>query len=127
MPRTKLVFYQEDNGYAPVVEWLRELRATNERAFAKCKARLNRLAEAGHELRRPESDFLRNDILELRSRIGRVNYRILYAFHGQGVAIIAHGCTKEGEVPNLDINFAIKRLKAYKASPAKHTYHGEIL
>ncbi len=57
MPKTKLVFYQED-GVAPAVEWLSELRAKHERAFAKCRVRLQRLAELGHELRRPEADYL---------------------------------------------------------------------
>jgi phage-related protein len=122
MPKTKLVFYQDENGYTPVIEWLRELKFESKKAFSKCMVRLNRLAEAGHELRRPECDFLRDDILELRSRVGRVNYRVLYAFNGQGIVIIAHGCTKEGEVPNVDINLAIKRQKAFKLNPAKHTY-----
>ena len=79
MPKTKLVFYQED-GVAPALEWSNELRAKNERAFAKCRARLQRLAELGHELRRPEADYLRDDIYELRSRLGTVNYRLLYFF-----------------------------------------------
>ncbi len=126
MPKTKLVFYQEE-GVAPAIEWLNELRAKNERAFAKCVTRLQRLAELGHELRRPEADYLRDDIYELRSRLGTVNYRLLYFFHGRGLTIVSHGCTKEDTVPKAEINLAIARRKAFIADPAKHAYEREIL
>ena len=43
-------------------------------------ARVQRLAELGHELRRPEGDHLRDGIYELRARL---NYRLPYFFHGQ--------------------------------------------
>jgi hypothetical protein len=66
MPKSRLVFYQEE-GVAPAIDWLNELRAKNERAFAKCHVRLKRLAELGHELRRPEADYLRDDIMTVRS------------------------------------------------------------
>jgi phage-related protein len=126
MPKSKLVFYQEE-GVAPANDWLNELRAKNERAFAKCHVRLKRLAELGHELRRPEADYLRDDIYELRSRMGMVNYRLLYFFHGRGMVVVSNGCTKEDKVPNAEINLAIARRKAFIADPAKHTYEREIL
>jgi putative component of toxin-antitoxin plasmid stabilization module len=82
MPRTELVFFKEVDGTVPVRDWLLELRQRRPRAFAKCVARLDRLIELGFELRRPEADMLRDGIYELRAREGRVNYRILYFFHG---------------------------------------------
>jgi hypothetical protein len=54
MPSIRVVFYQEQEGDAPVIEWLRELNATNSKAFDKCRAAIARLALLGHELRRPE-------------------------------------------------------------------------
>jgi DNA-binding XRE family transcriptional regulator len=48
--------------------------------YAKCAVRIRRLADLGHELRRPEADLLRDGICELRARLGTVNYRILYFF-----------------------------------------------
>ena len=104
MPATKLIFFREADGTAPAVEWLTQLRNENARAFAKCRARLARLAELGHELRRPEADYLRDDIYELRSRLGTVSYRLLYFFHGRNVAIVSHGFTKEAEVPSREID-----------------------
>jgi len=54
-----------------------------------------------------------------------VNYRILYFFHGQNVAILAHGLTKEKEVPKGAIAEAIERKKRFEQNPEKHTYREE--
>ena len=63
----------------------------------KCKRNplmsLERLRELGHELRRPEADFLRDGIHELRFRFQAVQYRILYFFF-EGRAVATHGLTK---------------------------------
>jgi len=99
MPITRVLFYQDADGRSPVVEWLEELRTMDQVAFAKCAAVIERLEEAGHELRRPTADLLRDGVYELRARKGRVNYRLLYFFHGRNVAIVAHGLTKKAAVP----------------------------
>jgi len=54
-----------------------------------------------------------------------VNYRILYCFHGRDLAVLAHAITKEGEVPNADIDRAIRRRKAFASNPLVHTYIDE--
>jgi phage-related protein len=126
MPSIRVVFYQEKEGDAPVIEWLKELNATNSKAFDKCRAAIARLALLGHELRRPEADYLRDGIYELRIRVGSVNYRLLYFFHGQTVSVIAHGLTKEDSVPAGDIKRAIIRKTAFAANPTAHTFKGEI-
>lgn len=66
----------------------------NRRGFAKCIVRIQRLAQLGHELRRPEADLLRDEIYELRAKHGHVQYRILYFFHGRETAVLAHALTK---------------------------------
>lgn len=63
MPRTKVVFYREADGSVPVLEWFDGLPT---KAQDKCRVRIQRLAELGHELRRPEADVLRDGIYELR-------------------------------------------------------------
>ena len=62
MPKTQIVFYQDADGEAPVVTWLEELLSTNQKAWANCRARIEFLAQFGHELRRPAADFLRDGI-----------------------------------------------------------------
>jgi phage-related protein len=126
MPPAQVVLYQEKDGDAPVVDWLRELNQTHAKAFDKCRAALSRLALLGHQLRRPEADYLRDGIYELRVRSGSVNYRLLYFFHGRTVAVVAHGLTKEAAVPAIDINRAILRKAAFAANPTAHTYAGEL-
>src|SRR5437773_8897790 len=56
MPKTKVVFYKEDEGSVPILEWLDTLQP---KVLDKCTVRIERLEEMGHELRRPEADFLR--------------------------------------------------------------------
>jgi len=126
MPQTKLIFFQETDGEAPAVAWLQDLRHRNSKAYVKCAARLKRLAELGHELRRPEADLLRDGIYELRSRLGSVNYRVLYFFHGRNVAVVSQGFTKEAEVPKAEIEKAIARKKLFAADPETHTYSGGL-
>lgn len=80
----------------------------------------------GHELRRPEADFLRAGISELRVKKGRVTYRILYFFHGPHLAILGHALTKEGAIPDAEIERTIKRKEAFARNPARHTYEEEV-
>jgi phage-related protein len=125
MPQTSVVFYQEGRNDVPVLDWLTQLRRSDPRAYERCAAAISRLADLGHELRRPLSDILRDGIHELRIRKGRVNYRILYFFYGKNLAILGHALTKEERVPNADIERAIRRKKAFESSPSAHSYSEE--
>ncbi len=118
MPRTLVLVYQEE-GSVPLLEWLDGLP---ERAQDKITARIELLAERGHELRRPHCDYLEQEVYELRVRLGHVQYRILYGFVGRNVVLLSHGCTKEDAVPKSEIARALRNLAAYKSAPAKHTY-----
>src|SRR4051812_44479265 len=99
MPVTCVIFFQDDAGHAPVLDWLRELQEENAKAWASCRAKIVLLSQFGHELRRPAADFLQDDIYELRARQGHVQYRILYFFHGRNVAVLSHNLTKEDSIP----------------------------
>lgn len=55
MPQTQVLFYREDDGAVPILNWLNGL---GDRARAKCLVRIERLKEVGHQLRRPEADYL---------------------------------------------------------------------
>lgn len=120
MPRTTVYFYAEKDGECPVLDWLAELSRRNERAVDACIARVKLLAMMGHELRRPYADMLRDGIFELRAKVGRVNYRMLYFFHGKDIAVLAHGLTKEQEVPAIEIERALQRKRRYEKDPETH-------
>ena len=73
-------------------------------------------------MRRPLADLLRDGIYELRIRRGRVNFRILYFFHGQGLAVLGSAITKEDVVPDIEIDRCIRRKQDFEAAPERHTY-----
>lgn len=123
MPTIEVVFYRDERGAAPVLDWLKELRAKQPRAFAKCVVRVRRLAELGHEIRRPEADYLRDGIHELRARLGTVNYRILFFFHGRTRCVLAHGLVKKRAVPHGEIARALARKALFEQDPEAHAYH----
>lgn len=108
MAQTEIFLYQDEKGTIPLYAWLDALPT---KAQDKCIARISRLAEFGNELRRPEADYLRDGIHELRASYQGVHYRILYFFSGKAVVVLSHGLTKEREVPPKDIDLAIKRKK----------------
>ncbi len=114
----RVVYFREKDGSAPVLDWLGSLPKT---ALYKCYDRIERLRELGHQLRRPEADYLRDGIYELRVRFQTVNYRVLYFFHGREAAILAHAITKEDEIPTKEIALAVERKRRYELNPAKHT------
>ena len=124
MPKTKIVFFQEDDGSVPVLEWLRKMPV---KVQDKCRVKLERLAEMGHELRRPEADLLRDKIYELRASLQGIHYRMLYFFHGNTAAVVSHGIVKESAVPPKEIERAIERKKEFESNPAKHSYAKEQL
>ena len=85
------------------------------------------LADQGHQLRRPAADYLRDGIYELRATAGRIQYRMLYFFHGRQAVVISHGITKqESAVPPIEIERARRRRQAFEAAPPRHT-HKETL
>ena len=123
MPKTVVLLYREEDGSVPLRDWLDELEP---KAQAKCVACLRRLEDMGHELRRPEADFLRDKIYELRTGHGRINLRMLYFFHGRGFVVVSHGFTKEDKVvSDREIDLAIERKARFEQAPQKHTFRGE--
>jgi phage-related protein len=69
---------------------------------------------------------LRDGIYELRAKKGRVNYRVLYFFHGKSVALLAHALTKEDVAPDADIKRAVERKKRYERNPEKRTHEKSL-
>jgi phage-related protein len=118
VPRFRVVLFREDDGSAPLLDWLDSL---SERARDKCTERIERLRELGHLLRRPEADYLRDGIYELRVKDQRVNYRILYFFHGREAVVLSHGVVKQAAIVSpREIERAIRRMRAYQRDPVRH-------
>jgi hypothetical protein len=54
-----VVFYREGDDTVPLLKWFEELPR---KAIVQCRLKIERLRELGHELRRPEADYLRDGI-----------------------------------------------------------------
>lgn len=122
MPPTRMLFYADADGTVPVLQWLTELRGTQPKAFDRCLFLIGRLGALGYEIRRPLAAYLGDKVYELRARLGRVNYRVLYGFPVQEVALLLHALTKEAEIPAADMARAIRRLQRSMGDPGKHTH-----
>ncbi len=120
MPKIEVKFFAEEDGSVPFLMWMDTLPA---KAQDKGIVRIEFLAEKGHELRRPIADFLRDGIYELRFSLQRVQYRILYFFHGKQ-AVVSHGLAKTSRVPPKEIDLAVKRKFLFGIDSERHTYRG---
>ncbi len=118
--RYLLVLYQEESGKVPLLAWLDDLPT---KARAKCQVRLERLRDLGHELRRPEADYLEDGIYEPWIKHSGINYRILYFFFTQGIVVLSHGILKQrATVPPKEIALARTRKRLFEETPERHTY-----
>ena len=121
MPRTNVWLYRDDEGTVPLLEWLDGLP---QKVRDKCRVKIERLRELGYELRRPEADYLRHGIYELRVKSQRVNYRMLYFFHRDIAAVLSHGLVKEKQVPSKQIDRAVEHRLKFEKDPELHTHEG---
>ena len=123
MPTTKLYVYQESKYDVPLVKWLDSLP---NKVQVKCRTKIERLRQCGAELRRPEADYLRDGIYELRVGFRGRHYRILYPFAGKDIILLSHGVIKEDRVPPVEIDLALQRKINWESFPDKYTFTGEI-
>jgi len=120
VPQTDVIFFADKDGNAPVLDWLDTLPL---KVQDKCIAFVERLAEWGHDLRRPDCDYLRDDIYELRVGRQGINYRILYFFN-EGRAVLSHGIIKEKEVPPGESDKAVANRLLFIKDSGTHTFEG---
>jgi phage-related protein len=120
LPRIEVILYREADGKVPFLEWCAALTS---RMQDKVRIKIERLAEEGHALRRPEADYLAEGIYELRIIRAGVGIRVLYFFHGRGRAVISHGfIKKQQKVPERELRTALKHMARYRLRPDWHTY-----
>lgn len=115
----KVFFFRNEKGDCPLLDALDNL---SEEIEAKARVRIERLAILGNNLVRPEADYLRDGIYELRFKHLKVQYRILYFFLGKQVIVSSSLITKEKEVPQKEINKCISNKKLVESDFDLYTY-----
>ncbi len=123
MSRSRVVIYKNEDGSAPLLQWLDELSPG---VVDKCIVKVELLEKFGYQLRRPHCDLLEEGIYELRVRYRNIHYRILYFFEGKNTVILSHGCTKEKRVSKREVARAIRHRANYIENPQGRSYSGEL-
>ena len=101
-----LEFYTTGTGDEPALEYI---RAQSKRHRAKIGRALQYLEDMGHLAKRPQVDYLGDNIYELRVGIEQHQHRLLYFFHGRSIIVITSGLLKNvGKVPQAEIDKAGK-------------------
>ena len=110
LKKYKVVFYQTPFGSEPVRDWLQSLDKPRRLQLGQA---IQVLQMNGPTLPMPYACPLGKGLYELRERIGRVRYRIFYAFDDRQVVVLLHAATKDQRIVADDIALARKRLKDY--------------
>ena len=119
MPETEVLIFAESDSNSPFLIWLDK---QSSKVQDKCIVFIERLEEYGYELRRPQADYLRDGIYELRIKRRKENYRVLYFFH-ENRAVISHGFMKQQDkVPEKEIEIAITNKTKFSTNPEQYTY-----
>jgi phage-related protein len=107
----KVIFYRTAQGSEPVREWLQSLDKRERLQFGQA---IQVLQMNGPALPMPYSCPLGGGLFELRERIGKVRYRVFYAFDGSRIVVLLHAATKDQRVIEDDLALARRRLQDYQ-------------
>ncbi len=80
MPPGRVIFYKEDDGNVPRIEWLDERSNVGQESVYRP---VDKTQEPRHELRRPVAAPLKDGIYELRARENKERLRMLFFFFGR--------------------------------------------
>lgn len=101
-----LEFYRACDGTEPALEYI---RAQVKGHRAKIGRALQYLEDMGHTARRPQVEYLRSNIYELRVPIEKHQHRLLYFFRKRSIIVVTSGFLKNKDrVPLVEIRQAIQ-------------------
>ena len=104
-------YYQSSNGKYPVREFIDSLEAKSQARIART---LDLLEEFGIKLGMPYARYLEKQLWELRVRLGRNRYRIIYFLPAGKTFILLHGFSKKTDaVSRADLELAQNRRDDY--------------
>ena len=112
-----IIFFKEENGEIPIIDWLDELP---EKAQDKCLAKLKRLEDLGHELRRPEADSCATGSMSFESAHGSIiESSTSFMVARRLWSLMA---CEGASVPPREIDKAVERKERFDTDPKRHTF-----
>ena len=107
----QVIFFELPSGQCPVKDFLNDLNEVKDLPYIDHG--FERLRKLGNNLRRPQADYLRDKIYELRVKTRNGQFRFLY-FFDKNIICITHGFKKKTrKVPDQQIDLAIKYRNIY--------------
>jgi phage-related protein len=92
-------------------------------------ARIQLLREHGPSLDFPYTSQIEGRLRELRLRLGKTRYRVLYFFDDRRTCILLHGFTKNTQaVPPAESRVALLRMRAHESrlQESTHTRQSDV-
>src|SRR3989338_5655690 len=107
--RCTLEFYKTIRGDEPALAYIRAQVKVHR---AKIGRALKYLETVGHLARRPQVEYLGDDIYELRVIIEQHQHLLFYFFHGRSIIVVTSAFLKnEGRVSRVELD----RARDYRA------------
>ena len=117
MKTWEIDFFRDRDGNEPAREWLDGL---SEDVRGKVLARINLLREQGPSLDYPFTAQIEGRLRELRFRVGKSRYRMLYFFDQNRTAVLLHGFTKHtAAVEESDKRIGNSRMRIHEQGLAE--------
>jgi len=102
----RVLYYSTINGKTPVKEFINSRSIRNRQKIA---AVLEHLENVGNDMRRPFSDYLKDEIHELRIKLSSDETRIMYFFCYEEYIVLTHCFIKRTkQIPEKEIKKAVK-------------------
>ena len=103
--------YVEENGYAPVIEFLEGL---DKKTNARFQWSIEQIRVLNVQAREPLVKHVEGKIWEIREESNTNIYRILYFFYTGRRIVLLHGFAKKtSKLPRRELDIALKRLAHY--------------
>ena len=104
-------FYAEENGYAPVLDFLEGL---DKKTKARFQWYIEQIRVLNVQAREPLVKHGEGKIWEIREESNTNIYRILYFFYTGKRIVLLHGFAKKtSKLPRRELDIALKRLADY--------------
>jgi phage-related protein len=106
-------FFKDQDGILPVRGWMLDLP---KEVRGKLLARVEMLREHGPSLDFPYTSQIEGRLRELRLRLGKTRYRVLYFFDDFRTCVLLHGFTENtAAVPPAETRVALQRMETHES------------